>query len=1018
MILESWNAARQVQKAISSIWRSRLDENELESYMLTAGDSSIDVEQWLSKPTIQEILTAESKNVSESWFLIVYCVSVMLCAEADTRLCSTFLLHVLIMKHLSLSQRRLPLIKFGRNLNRSSAWGGDSECESESDSDSNGDFDRNIAEFLETFAKIAVESLADKKWANVMLTNDVKCDLADLIDGRLFRVVLQAFFQGDLVTALPLAVRNDWSLVSGIVLATSGKALSLDRVQGRFEAHEVGDQTRENVGELAVMPFSNSSFDKHLACIHVTADATVPAQTDSMKLYRETTHWHNRKPLTSKQNPQLKISKWKNPLRMNQFYMAEMTAYAASLTGARGKVLKPETITVGVKQRKAASETEDIHNWRKGAKKAATGLKSAEKIIAKNVARREGESDKAFNAWATVMKNYDEISSIEERYLRAKIYLDDLDLTKSIHIEADINLYLIQTLMSWWAKYCKAEKKVEGYHIVALIWALVRTTYSSKAITKEISRLLGEVCTVLSIRDAVSTLSIPNQDRKLSFQFKFPENRRNLHIGLTQVEFQLLHLGPYMDRALEAMPDPRISTFIPDGWQRMVLNELDANNSVFVVAPTSAGKTFISFYAMEQVLRADNDSVLVYVAPTKALVNQIAAEVQARFSKVFSQAGKSVWAIHTRDYRVNNSTGCQILVTVPHILQIMLLAPTNAESWAPRVKRIIFDEIHSIGQAQDGVVWEQLLLLAPCPIIALSATVGNPEEFSDWLAETQKASGTKLTMIRHSTRYSDLRKYLYEPPLTFSFTGLGKPHHARLGLDGVPGLTYFHPIASLVDKSRGMPDDLALEPRDCLLLWKAMNKFQTDKYKMPDSLDPSKALPPCIKKADIFKWEKDLKNVLGQWMNTGDRESPFEKVVLELSPPILTTKHRVSFKSSDSEALAVKGDDEINANDLRATTLPLLYQLHQREALPALLFHYDRSGCEDIAESLLNQLKAAENLWKKGKEWLCKLIEWDEWKKVQDKKATKKLPKAVKKKRGNGEDDAERISKVLLDLQF
>src|SRR6195952_179899 len=101
----------------------------------------------------------------------------------------------------------------------------------------------------------------------------------------------------------------------------------------------------------------------------------------------------------------------------------------------------------------------------------------------------------------------------------------------------------------------------------------------------------------------------------------------------------------------------------------------------------------------------------------------------------------------------------------------MLLSPTNAKAWAPRVKRIIFDEIHSIGNAEDGVVWEQLLLLAPCPIIALSATIGNPSEFNNWLNETQKANNTKLTMIQHSTRYSDLRKYLYEPPKTFKFEG-------------------------------------------------------------------------------------------------------------------------------------------------------------------------------------------------------------------------------------------------------
>ncbi|MCJ1342693.1 hypothetical protein MMC31_000881 [Peltigera leucophlebia] len=127
---------------------------------------------------------------------------------------------------------------------------------------------------------------------------------------------------------------------------------------------------------------------------------------------------------------------------------------------------------------------------------------------------------------------------------------------------------------------------------------------------------------------------------------------------------------------MDSQPDARVP-FKPDGWQRAVLDELDANNSVFVVAPTSAGKTFISFYAMEKILRADDDGVLVYVAPTKALVNQIAAEVQARFSKKFKHGGKCVWAMHTRDHRVNDPTSCRILVTVP---------PSNAKTWATRVR--------------------------------------------------------------------------------------------------------------------------------------------------------------------------------------------------------------------------------------------------------------------------------------------------------------------------------------------
>jgi superfamily II RNA helicase len=36
---------------------------------------------------------------------------------------------------------------------------------------------------------------------------------------------------------------------------------------------------------------------------------------------------------------------------------------------------------------------------------------------------------------------------------------------------------------------------------------------------------------------------------------------------------------------------------------------------------------------MEKVLRESDDGILVYVAPTKALVTQIAAEIYARFKK-------------------------------------------------------------------------------------------------------------------------------------------------------------------------------------------------------------------------------------------------------------------------------------------------------------------------------------------------------------------------------------------------
>ncbi|TVY52513.1 putative helicase [Lachnellula cervina] len=931
------------------------------------------------------------ENESESYYLSAYAVSATLRnKDCDVFMASAFVIHSILLKHVPVSERRLPLVTFDE------------------------DFEDQINEFIAKLSNVLRYTLEDAAWTDLMASKEAERDTVDLIDGRLFRVVIQAMCDNTLKTALPLAARKDWSVLSTLVKQLSDQELS---IQGSTEPESSESSASKSDFEqpdedLAVLPFSHPVFDKHLECIHVETDTSIPARLGSLKLYRETTHWHNhKKPLTTKPPVAQKVSKWRNPLRTNQFYMKEMTTYAASLTGATGKALDAETITVGPKQlvkipeakpsKSSAPSSSKKENApeahapskaaaaKKGTKKAAAGLSKKEQMKADNTERKGGnEADKAFNAWGTVRKDLDVLSNDQDRYLRTVEYLKGLDSTKKTHLEAEVNMYALQSLLNWWADSAKSDK-ASSYHIVALIWTTVRTLCSiTSPFSKEISQHATKVCTILGITNAITSFDASTLDRKLSFAFKYPTNTQSLRIDMTQSEFQLNHCGPYMDRMLDAKPDARVSSFVPDGWQRDVLDQLDANKSVFVVAPTSAGKTFISFYAMEQVLRADNDGVLVYVAPTKALVNQIAAEVQGRFSKRYPLAGKGVWAIHTRDYRVNNPTGCQILVTVPHILQIMLLAPTNSKSWAPRVRRIIFDEIHSIGQAEDGVVWEQLLLLAPCPIIALSATVGNPGVFNDWLTETQKASGSELKMIQHGTRYSDLRKYMYEPPNTFQFAGFGKSFGLGLGLEGLEGFEQFHPVASLVDKSRGMPDDLALEPRDCLSLWKAMCKCQTDAYKVPDSLDPAKALPACIRKADIFAWEKNLKKVLLQWM--ADSRSPFDQLIVELTP-------RASIDS------AITNGKQLNPLSLKATTLPLLQQLHKRRALPAILFNYDRSQCEKIAFALLEQLSEAEARWKQGPQWKKLMEGYEKYQEQKDKKARKPAKPAKKSKDADDE---------------
>lgn len=137
----------------------------------------------------------------------------------------------------------------------------------------------------------------------------------------------------------------------------------------------------------------------------------------------------------------------------------------------------------------------------------------------------------------------------------------------------------------------------------------------------------------------------------------------------------------------------------------MALLAFTSLNLILALAPTSAGKTFISFYAMEQVLRQSHNDVLVYVAPTKALVNQIAAEVYGRFSKTYHGSGpcfphlpvadgthnkaETLLAVKTRDTQSGDIQRAQILITVPEMLAILLLSPTLAGNWSSRIKRYV-----------------------------------------------------------------------------------------------------------------------------------------------------------------------------------------------------------------------------------------------------------------------------------------------------------------------------------------
>ena len=118
-----------------------------------------------------------------------------------------------------------------------------------------------------------------------------------------------------------------------------------------------------------------------------------------------------------------------------------------------------------------------------------------------------------------------------------------------------------------------------------------------------------------------------------------------------------------------------------------------------------------------------------------------------------------------------------------------------------------------------------------CPFLALSATIGNPQQVTSWLRANKalqqrqdqqdgiqqpKAGYYEVRLIQHTRRYADLRYHRYNQS-----TSKGCSERA---VDDI--LHRIHPCAVLEShqiQHGSFPPQISLEPSDCLELFKTMH---------------------------------------------------------------------------------------------------------------------------------------------------------------------------------------------------
>ena len=201
-----------------------------------------------------------------------------------------------------------------------------------------------------------------------------------------------------------------------------------------------------------------------------------------------------------------------------------------------------------------------------------------------------------------------------------------------------------------------------------------------------------------------------------------------------------------------------------DDFQKEACEVIDNGESVVVCAPTGAGKTVIAQHAIHRAL--EQGCRIFYTTPLKALSNQ-------KFYDFGEKYGYDKVGLLTGDTSINR--GAQVVIMTTEVFRNMLYG-TNFGAVADNLKDVryvVLDEVHYMNDEQRGTVWEESIIYCPTniQIIALSATVANCDELTNWINTVH--SRTKL--VNTDFRPVPLRFYYFDSSQPFKLLPLLTP---------------------------------------------------------------------------------------------------------------------------------------------------------------------------------------------------------------------------------------------------
>lgn len=173
--------------------------------------------------------------------------------------------------------------------------------------------------------------------------------------------------------------------------------------------------------------------------------------------------------------------------------------------------------------------------------------------------------------------------------------------------------------------------------------------------------------------------------------------------------------------------------------QSVAIPSVIHGDNVLLVAPTASGKTEAALIPIATCLVAEGSQGLcIYVAPTRALLNDIMARVGPPLERLHLR-----YAVRHGDSPLPKRVDeLAFLFTTPESLDFLLRA---APSLLRRTSWAVLDEIHQLYGPPRGdqlrILLRRLEVLSGgrIQVVAMSATVAEPEQLASWLFRGRKA---------------------------------------------------------------------------------------------------------------------------------------------------------------------------------------------------------------------------------------------------------------------------------------